>query len=89
MVKPGDSVEVAFQKGFAKYEEGNYGDAADIFETVTRIGRGSEYAQEAQYYLAESYFNMERYIIAESEYLRFITFIQEIQKGKKLILRKL
>lgn len=88
LVKPGDSVEVAYQKGVAKYEEGKYGDAADIFETVTRIGRGSEYAQQAQYYLAESYFNMERYIIAESEYLRFITFYPRDPKREEVDFKK-
>ena len=88
LVQPGDSVEVAYQKGLVKYEEGKYGDAADIFETVTRIGRGSEFAQQAQYYLAESYFNMERYIIAESEYLRFITFYPRDPKREEVDFKK-
>ena len=88
LVKPGDSIEVAYQKGLNKFENQEYSDAAEIFETVTRIGRGSEYAQQAQYYLAESYFNMERYIIAESEYLRFITFYPRDPKREEVDFKK-
>ncbi|MEQ8579820.1 MAG: outer membrane protein assembly factor BamD [Balneola sp.] len=88
LVNPGDSVEEAYQKGITNFEEGNYSDAAEIFETVTRIGRGSEYAQQAQYYLAESYFNQERYILAESEYLRFITFYPRDPKREEVDFKK-
>ncbi|MEQ9090429.1 MAG: outer membrane protein assembly factor BamD [Balneola sp.] len=88
LVNPGDTVQQAYQKGITKFEEGNYGDAAEIFETVTRVGRGSEYAQEAQYYLAESYFNQERYILAEAEYNRFITFYPRDSKRQEVDYKK-
>lgn len=88
LVNPGDTVQEAYQKGITKFEEGNYGDAAEIFETVTRVGRGSEYAQEAQYYLAESYFNQERYILAEAEYNRFITFYPRDSKRQEVDYKK-
>lgn len=89
LVNPGDTVQEVYQKGITKFEEGNYGDAAEIFETVTRVGRGSEYAQEAQYYLAESYFNQERYILAEAEYNRFITFYPRDSKRQEVDYKKL
>lgn len=88
LVNPGDTVQEVYQKGITKFEEGNYGDAAEIFETVTRVGRGSEYAQEAQYYLAESYFNQERYILAEAEYNRFITFYPRDSKRQEVDYKK-
>ncbi|MEP2446553.1 MAG: outer membrane protein assembly factor BamD [Balneola sp.] len=88
LVNPGDTVQEAYQKGITKFEEGSYGDAAEIFETVTRVGRGSEYAQEAQYYLAESYFNQERYILAEAEYNRFITFYPRDLKRQEVDYKK-
>lgn len=88
LVNPGDTVQEAYQKGITKFEEGSYGDAAEIFETVTRVGRGSEYAQEAQYYLAESYFNQERYILAEAEYNRFITFYPRDSKRQEVDYKK-
>ncbi|HBQ59198.1 MAG TPA: outer membrane protein assembly factor BamD, partial [Balneolaceae bacterium] len=56
LIKRGDSVEVAYQKAMSFYEEENYSEAANAFDTVTRVGRGTEYGQDAQYYLAESYF---------------------------------
>ncbi|MFY0697063.1 MAG: outer membrane protein assembly factor BamD [Balneola sp.] len=88
LVNPGDTVQEAYQKGITKFEEGSYGDAAEIFETVTRVGRGSEYAQEAQYFLAESYFNQERYILAEAEYNRFITFYPRDSKRQEVDYKK-
>jgi len=73
-IKPGDSLEVAFAKAKALYEKERYGDAARAFETVLSLGRGSDTAREAQYLLAESYFKNKEYLIAASEYRRYITF---------------
>jgi len=74
LVNPGDPINVTYQKGIDKYEEGDYGDAAEIFESVTRLGRGTNFAQDAQFYLAESYYNQKRFILSEAEYDRFVSF---------------
>jgi outer membrane protein assembly factor BamD len=73
-IKPGDTVDVAFSKSKALYEKGRYGEAARAFETVLSLGRGSEIAQESQYLLAESYYKNKEYLIAASEYRRYVTF---------------
>lgn len=73
LIQRGDSLEVAYKKAMSLYQSGDYSDAADAFETVIQISRGTEYGREAQYYLAESYFNNERYLLAASEYSRYIT----------------
>lgn len=73
LIKPGDTLPQAFGKASNLFENGKYGDAVQAFETVIRIGRGTEYAKDAQFLLAESYFNDERYLLAASEYERFQT----------------
>jgi len=73
-IKPGDSLEVAFSKAKSLYEKTEYGDAARAFETVISMGRGSDIAREAQWLIADSYYKNKEYLIAASEYRRFITF---------------
>ncbi len=70
-IRPGDSVDEAFEKSMELYENERYGDAADAFETVLSIGRGTEYARDAQYYLAKSYYNNNQFQIAASEFQRY------------------
>lgn len=72
-IRPGDSLEDAFEKSMALYDNERYGDAAGAFETVLTIGRGTNIAQEAQYYLAESYYNDRQYLIAATEFRRYAT----------------
>lgn len=88
LVQPGDPINVTFQKGIDKFEAKEYGDAAEIFETITRIGRGTNYAQDAQYYLAESYFNQSRYILSEAEYNRFTVFYPRDPKRQEVDFKK-
>ncbi len=71
LIRPGDSLQVAFEKAYAQFEQENWRDASQAFETVISIGRGTEFGQDAQFYLAESYFNDRRYMMAASEYERY------------------
>lgn len=73
LIQRGDSVDVAYDKAMAFYEKEDYTDAAEAFETVIQIARGTEYGQDAQFYLAESYYNDGRYLLAASEYERYIS----------------
>jgi len=74
LIRPGDTIEVAFEKAMNQYREENYPEAAQAFETVVSIGRGTDIGQDAQYYLAESYYNDRRYLLAASEYERYAQF---------------
>lgn len=80
LIKRGDTVDVAYEKAMAFYNEEDFNEAADAFETVTRLGRGTDYGQEAQFYLAESYYNARRYLLAASEYDRFVSLYPQDQR---------
>lgn len=84
LIKRGDSVEVAFQKAMAFYEAEEYGEAANAFDTVTRVARGTEYGQEAQYYLAESYYKDGQYLLAASEYDRYVSFFPQDPRRQEM-----
>ena len=74
LIRPGDSLEVAFEKAKAQYDDEDWSTAARAFETVVSIGRGTDLGQEAQFLLAESYYNNRRYLLAASEYDRYASF---------------
>lgn len=74
LIRPGDTLEIAFEKAKSQYDQENWTTAANAFETVVSIGRGTDLGQEAQFLLAESYFNNRQYMIAASEYQRYATF---------------
>ena len=74
VLRPGEPVDSAYAKATRLYEKGKYSQAATAFESITRVGRGTEFAEDAQYFLASSYFNDRNYLLAASEYERFISF---------------
>ena len=74
LIRPGDPVDVAYDKAMALFEAEKYDDAANGFDLVSRMGRGSNYSRDAQYYLGESYYKSNQYILAASEYERFMTY---------------
>ncbi|AXJ00857.1 Beta-barrel assembly machine subunit BamD [Cyclonatronum proteinivorum] len=80
-IRPGDSLEVAFDKAMAFYDRGRFGDAAQAFETVITVGRGTDIGQEAQFFLAESYFKNRQYRLAASEYQRYHIFFNRSDRS--------
>ncbi|MDI6402338.1 outer membrane protein assembly factor BamD [Balneolaceae bacterium ANBcel3] len=70
-IRPGDTLDVAFEKAMGLYERERYSQAAQAFETVLSIARGTELAADTQYYLAMSHYNNRAYLIAASEFRRF------------------
>ncbi|MDZ7660233.1 outer membrane protein assembly factor BamD [Fodinibius sp.] len=83
LIQRGDSLEVAFDKAMAFYEKEDYTEASEAFETVVQIARGTEYGQDAQFYLAESYFKDGRYLLAASEYERFISLFPRVERRQE------
>lgn len=84
LIKRGDSLEVAYQKAMAFYVEGDFSEAAKAFDTVTRVGRGTEYGQDAQYYLAESYYKDKQYLLAASEYDRYVSYYPQDERRQEM-----
>jgi outer membrane protein assembly factor BamD len=74
LIRPGEPLDSAYKKAMTLYERERYGDAINAFETITRVGRGTEFAQDAQYYLAEAYYKNNEFLLASSEYERFVAF---------------
>jgi|AntAceMinimDraft_1070359.scaffolds.fasta_scaffold04756_7 outer membrane protein assembly factor BamD len=79
-IRPGDSLPIAFGKAKLLYDAEKYRDAAEAFETVLSIGRGTEIGKEAQFMLAESYMKSKQYILAAAEFERFVTFFPKDSK---------
>jgi outer membrane protein assembly factor BamD len=74
LIRPGDSLEVAFEKAMNQFENENYAEAARAFDIVISIGRGTDIGQDSQFYLAESYFRQRRYLLSASEFNRYVQF---------------
>lgn len=83
LIRPGDTIQVAFDKAYGLYEQERWGDAARAFETVVNISRGTDIGQDAQFYLAESHFNNRQYLVAASEYERFTSFYPDSERSEE------
>ncbi len=84
LIRPGDPLNVAYDKSLALFEEEKYDDAAYGFDLVTRMGRGTNFSKDAQFFLAESYFFDRQYILAASEYERFISYYPQDEKREQV-----
>lgn len=62
------SPAVLFEKGKAEFEEENWLRAQQYFDIIRLQYPASEYADDAQYYLAETYFAQKEYILAAYNY---------------------
>ena len=87
---PGSKDEVInlrkqFEEGMILFEKGKYYRAQEEFDFVLRRGTYSEYADSAQFYLAESYFLNKEYIEAITEYdnlVRYKTYSPFIESSR-------
>ena len=66
------SPQEAYDKGTVEYEAERYGRAAQYFQGVFDFGRTVAIAADAQLMLARSYRRNEEFILAASEYSRFV-----------------
>jgi outer membrane protein assembly factor BamD len=66
--KPGLDPYLYFQKGEAAFQKKKWEVALDNFNLVILNSPGGDLADDAQYYVAECYFNRKEYLLAVSEY---------------------
>lgn len=88
LVRPGDPLPEAYEKAYNLFDKGKFRDAANAFEMVVRAGRGTDYGRDAQYYLAESYYNDRNYLRAASEYERFISLYPRSERRQEAEFKK-
>ena len=62
------SAEELFQNAKRLYDDGDYREAYDAFRVLTLQYQGSALSDDAQFYLGESQFHREEYILAAFEY---------------------
>ena len=67
-----ESPEAAFDKGKDLYDRGKYDRAVEYFQLVFDFGRTNAWADDAQFYLAQSYFNTKQYLLSANEFTRFV-----------------
>lgn len=84
LVRPGEPIESAYAKSRALFENEKWSDAAYGFDLITRVGRGTDYAEQAQFLLAESYYNDGQYILAASEYERYISYYPQNEQREEV-----
>lgn len=67
-----ETPEAAFQEGKELFDRGNYDRAVEYFQLVFDFGRTNPWADDAQFYLAQSYFESKQYLLAANEFTRFV-----------------
>ena len=68
------SAQEAYTRGVEAFEEEKYGRAIEFFRTALDFGRTSEIADDAQFMLAQAYAGDRQYLLAGTEFTRFIEF---------------
>lgn len=68
------SAQEAYDRGVEAFEEEKYTRAIEYLRTTLDFGRTSEIADDAQFLLARSYAADQQYLLAGTEYTRFIEF---------------
>ncbi len=84
LIKPGDTLDVAYNKALHLYKTGSYDEAAHAFETVLSLARGTAKAEQSEYYLAESYYHNREYLLAANEYKRYYTYYPKSDKRQEM-----
>jgi outer membrane protein assembly factor BamD len=74
------SAQEAYEKGMTEFEDEDYDTAVRFFRAVFQYGRGNEYAEDAQFRLAEARERQGRYLLAASEYERFAQLYRSSQR---------
>lgn len=79
--EPTLDMEGAYQKAYGTFKVGDYAGALRLFEAFLRTYPQSEYADNAQYWIGESYYKQEDY---ERSILEYEKVLQQYPKGDKV-----
>ena len=77
------TAQEAFNKGTDAYENENYDRAISYFRKVFTYGRENEWADDAQLYLARSYRENERYLMAANQFKRFAQLYRSDERAAR------
>lgn len=80
--------EDAYNQAKRLYDNGNYTRAIENFQNVFNYGRTSEWADDAQYYLAESYLQTEQYLLAADEFTRFVNLYRQDERAEEAAFKR-
>lgn len=80
--------EDAYSQAKMLYDEGNYSRAVEHFQNVFNYGRTSEWAADAQFYLAESYMQTEQYLLAADEFTRFVNLYRQDERVQEAAFKR-
>ncbi|GEM_PF-385237 len=72
LTKPPMPPEMLLKNGIEYLNQGNYKEAKRSFNEIIFKHPGSIYVEDAQFYLAESYFKSKEYLLAKEEYDFFL-----------------
>ena len=80
--------EDAYNQAKRLYDNGNYTRAIEHFQNVFNYGRTSEWAADAQFYLAESYLQTEQYLLAADEFTRFVNLYRQDERAEEAAFKR-
>ena len=72
-----------FEKAMRHFDKGKYSSAKDEFDYIIMADPGSKIANESQYYMAESMFQIEEYDEASIAFDRYVRFSPDYSKIEK------
>lgn len=82
LIQPGDTLPIAYKKAMWLYRNQKYDQAINAFQTVINAGRGTDYGQYANYYLADTYFKDKQYLLSGDAFQRYVMLFPQSDKAQ-------
>ena len=78
-----EDLSLEFERAMKYYNKGKYVRAKDKFDNIILFNPGSKLANDAQYYMAESMFQLEEYSESSSAFDRYVRFASSLVNMEK------
>ena len=78
-----EDLSLRFEKAMKYFDKGKFSRAKDEFNYIIMMDPGSKIANESQYYMAESMFQLEEFIESSAAFERYIRFSSDYSKIEK------